>query len=84
MQTGVPQADGTIRAEPAMDASEVAGSVLHMAALPLSTNVQFMTVMATQDALYRARLIGPAVSSWKNTHLRPRARGAASGGPASV
>ncbi|TMV80985.1 SDR family oxidoreductase [Thioclava sp. BHET1] len=48
MQTGVPQADGTVRAEPAMDVGEVARSVLHMAALPLSANVQFMTVMATK------------------------------------
>ena len=48
MQTGVPQADGTVRAEPAMDVGEVALSVLHMAGLPLSANVQFMTVMATK------------------------------------
>ena len=46
-QHGVPQADGTVAAEPLMDVSHVAESVLHMATLPLSANVQFMTVMAT-------------------------------------
>ncbi|MBI1218382.1 MAG: SDR family NAD(P)-dependent oxidoreductase [Rhodobacteraceae bacterium] len=48
MAKGVPQADGSIRAEAMMDAREVAEAVLHMAALPLSTNVQFMTIMATR------------------------------------
>jgi len=45
---GVPQADGSIKAEPVMDVQAVADSVLYMAGLPLSANVQFMTVMATQ------------------------------------
>jgi NADP-dependent 3-hydroxy acid dehydrogenase YdfG len=31
-----------------MDADEVADAVVHMASLPLSTNVQFMTIMATK------------------------------------
>ena len=47
MTQGVPQADGSIKVEPVMDASHVASSVLHMANLPLSANVQFMTVMAS-------------------------------------
>ncbi len=47
MVKGMPQANGQIAAEPMMQASEVADAVLHMAALPLSTNVQFMTIMAT-------------------------------------
>ncbi|NRG19108.1 SDR family oxidoreductase [Rhizobiales bacterium] len=47
MTKGVPQADGSTRIEPVMDASHVATSVLHMATLPLEANVQFMTVMAT-------------------------------------
>ena len=47
MTRGVPQADGSIRVEPVMDVAHVASSVLHMASLPLETNVQFMTVMAT-------------------------------------
>lgn len=47
MTQGVPQADGSIKVEPVMDATHVASSVLHMAELPLSANVQFMTVMAS-------------------------------------
>jgi len=47
MTVGVPQADGSMRAEAVMDAGHVANSVLHMADLPLEANVQFMTVMAT-------------------------------------
>lgn len=47
MTTGMPQADGSIQAEPVMDVKHVADSVLHMASLPLEANVQFMTVMAT-------------------------------------
>ncbi len=48
MAKGVPQADGRIAVEAMMDANEVANAVLHMASLPLSTNVQFMTIMATK------------------------------------
>jgi NAD(P)-dependent dehydrogenase (short-subunit alcohol dehydrogenase family) len=47
MATGVPQADGKIAPEPVMDVQEVAKAVLMMADLPLSANVPFMTVMAT-------------------------------------
>jgi len=45
---GVPQADGSLKAEATMDVQAVADAVLYMAGLPLSANVQFMTVMATQ------------------------------------
>jgi NAD(P)-dependent dehydrogenase (short-subunit alcohol dehydrogenase family) len=45
---GVPQADGRIAAEATMDVNDVAKAVLMMAELPLSANVQFMTVMATK------------------------------------
>jgi NAD(P)-dependent dehydrogenase (short-subunit alcohol dehydrogenase family) len=48
MAKGVPQAHGAIAIEPMMDVSQVGDAVLHMARLPLSTNVQFMTLMATQ------------------------------------
>lgn len=44
---GVPQADGSIRAEPTFDAAHVADAVSYMAGLPLGANVQFMTVMAS-------------------------------------
>jgi NAD(P)-dependent dehydrogenase (short-subunit alcohol dehydrogenase family) len=47
MTQGVPQADGSVAPEPTMDARHVADAVLYMAELPLDTNVQFMTVMAT-------------------------------------
>jgi NAD(P)-dependent dehydrogenase (short-subunit alcohol dehydrogenase family) len=48
MATGMPQADGTIKPEPTMDVNEVARAVVHMASLPLSVNVQTMTIMATK------------------------------------
>ena len=48
MTVGVPQANGTIAAESTMDVERVADAVLHMASLPLDTNVLFMTVMATK------------------------------------
>src|ERR1051325_11230951 len=48
MSTGTPQANGAIMAEPTMDVGVVADAVLYMAGLPLSANVQFMTVMATK------------------------------------
>lgn len=43
---GVRQADGAIRAEPTMAVEEVAAAVLHMASLPLTTNIPFLTIMA--------------------------------------
>jgi NAD(P)-dependent dehydrogenase (short-subunit alcohol dehydrogenase family) len=48
MAVGVPQADGTVAAEPRMQATDVANAVLYMASLPLDANVLFMTVMATK------------------------------------
>ncbi len=47
MAKGVPQANGEIKPEPLMDVSHVGTSVLYMAELPLSANVLFHTVMAT-------------------------------------
>jgi NAD(P)-dependent dehydrogenase (short-subunit alcohol dehydrogenase family) len=51
---GVPQADGAVRVEPVMDVQHVAEAVLHMAGLPLSVNVPFMTIMA-RDMPYVGR-----------------------------
>jgi NAD(P)-dependent dehydrogenase (short-subunit alcohol dehydrogenase family) len=48
MAAGMPQADGSIRAEPRMSVDHVADAVVYMASLPLEANVQFMTVMATK------------------------------------
>jgi len=45
-QKGVPQANGDIRVEPVMDVAHVADAVLHMAGLPLSVNIPFLTIMA--------------------------------------
>ena len=47
MATGVIQANGEIAIEPLMDVAIVGQSVLYMASLPLSANVLFHTVMAT-------------------------------------
>lgn len=47
MANGIRQADGSIRVEPRMDVQHVADAVAGMADLPLSANVQFMTIMAT-------------------------------------
>lgn len=48
MSGGVPQADGSIKAEPTMDVTHVAQAVLAMAELPLESNVLFQTIMATE------------------------------------
>ena len=48
MTEGVPQANGTLAAEPRIDVEHVARAVLYMASLPLDANVLFLTVMATK------------------------------------
>jgi len=48
MSDGVPQANGQRMPEPRMDLQHVADAIVYMASLPLNTNVQFMTVMATK------------------------------------
>ena len=48
MAEGVPQADGRIAVEPRIDAGEVGAAIVHMASLPLSSNVLSMTLMATK------------------------------------
>ena len=48
MSQGVPQADGRVVPEPVMDVNDVAQALVYMAGLPLSANVQFITVMATK------------------------------------
>ena len=45
---GVPQASGDIRAEPVFEADRCGDAVAFMANLPLDTNVQFLTIMATK------------------------------------
>lgn len=48
IQTGVPQADGSVVAEPVMSVDNVARAVVFMAGLPLDANVPSLTVMATR------------------------------------
>ncbi len=48
MAAGVPQADGSLAPEPTMDVNHVAQAVLHMAELPLASNIMFQTIMATK------------------------------------
>lgn len=48
MAAGVAQADGSVKVEPRMDVEDVARMVLHMASLPLSANIPFVTIMATK------------------------------------
>ncbi len=48
MSKGVKQANGEVAVEAMMDVREVANAVVHMASLPLSTNIQFVTIMATK------------------------------------
>ena len=51
MATGMPQADGSVRAEDRMGSDDAADAVFYMAQLPLSANVLSMTVMATKMPL---------------------------------
>ena len=48
MAAGIIQADGSTKVEPRMDVNQVGAAVAQMAALPLETNVLFMTIMATK------------------------------------
>ena len=48
MAAGILQANGQTMVEPRMDVEHVATSVLHMANLPLDSNILFMTIMATK------------------------------------
>lgn len=47
MGSGSLQANGTMMPEPTFEVGHVVDALLYMAGLPLSANVQFMTVMAT-------------------------------------
>jgi NAD(P)-dependent dehydrogenase (short-subunit alcohol dehydrogenase family) len=48
MKEGILQANGDMAVEPRMDVEHVARAVVYMASLPLDTNVQFLTIMATK------------------------------------
>ncbi|SHM42442.1 NAD(P)-dependent dehydrogenase, short-chain alcohol dehydrogenase family [Cyclobacterium lianum] len=46
IEKGILQADGTHKIEPTMDVAEVGRAVVHMASLPLGTNIPWITLMA--------------------------------------
>jgi NAD(P)-dependent dehydrogenase (short-subunit alcohol dehydrogenase family) len=48
MTQGVPQPNGEMMIEPRMDVEHVANAIVQMAGLPLDTNIQTMTIMATK------------------------------------
>jgi len=48
MVQGVAQPDGSMMVEPRMDVQHVADAIVHMASLPLESNVLFMTIKATK------------------------------------
>jgi NAD(P)-dependent dehydrogenase (short-subunit alcohol dehydrogenase family) len=48
MSQGMPQPDGSVKAEPTMDVQAVVDAVCYMASLPLDANVPFITVMASE------------------------------------
>jgi NAD(P)-dependent dehydrogenase (short-subunit alcohol dehydrogenase family) len=48
MTKGVMQPSGEMKVEPRMEVQHVADAVVFMAGLPLDSNVQFMTIMATK------------------------------------
>ena len=48
MANGVHQADGSIKPEARMDMGGVVDTFMTMAGLPLSSNILFVTVMATK------------------------------------
>jgi NAD(P)-dependent dehydrogenase (short-subunit alcohol dehydrogenase family) len=48
MAKGVLQADGRVAVEPRIDSAEIGEAIVHMASLPLSSNILFMALMATK------------------------------------
>jgi NAD(P)-dependent dehydrogenase (short-subunit alcohol dehydrogenase family) len=48
MAAGILQANGQMAVEPRMDVEHVADAIVQMARLPLTANIQFMTIMATK------------------------------------
>ena len=47
MATGILQANGETMVEPRMDVQHCADAIFYIANLPLSANVQFMSLLAT-------------------------------------
>ena len=47
IQTGIVQADGSVKKEPTFDPEHVANALIHLVSLPLDTNIFNMTIMAS-------------------------------------
>jgi len=47
IQTGIVQADGSVKKEPTFDPEHVASALTHLVSLPLDTNIFNMTIMAS-------------------------------------
>ena len=47
MPSGTAQAGGSMKVEPTFDVEHVASEVVYLLGLPMDTNVQFVTIMAT-------------------------------------
>ena len=47
IQTGIVQADGSVKKEPTFDPEHVASALIHLVNLPLDTNIFNMTIMAS-------------------------------------
>ena len=48
MAKGIIQPNGEMMVEPRMNVQDVADAIVFMSKLPLDSNVQFMTIMATK------------------------------------
>ena len=48
MEAGIMQSHGSMAVEPRFDVEHVAETIVYIANLPLDTNIQFMTIMATK------------------------------------
>ena len=48
MSDGTAQPNGSMMIEPTFDVNHVAETIVYMANLPLETNIQFVTIMATK------------------------------------
>ena len=85
MTDGVPQADGSRKAEPTMHVDNVVRAVLYMDSLPLDANVQYLTVLASTMPLLgvarannrgcKTRLIADLISVIRPLVLFPGALG---------
>ena len=64
MPTGTAQADGSMKVESTFDVAHVASTVVYMANLPLDTNVQFVTIMATDMPYIGRGWWGPRATSF--------------------